>query len=756
MTDNQTAAKSFISAVFAAPNLLHFPPSAGGAQEQGAEAVQAAFPSIAAWLKGAREWPLLLPRKGADEEAMTWYACAYSEAHLRGLLAEMRAFIGPTYSLFPTVRANLDTNDPIERVIDREFEGRVLKIVVPERYWTKVSRQVESYVELLRRRPNVATHTVVSFAQLRARFDLALLAGNEAAAQEYLSALAARNLSAENRHFLKIRFYAALGQWNKIVEYPLLPALINLKLPPETYSDIFEALYTTLLHKAEESHDLDALLERFDACIFQAYPALFRTRRHSTRAAVLKGAICRELSLAAPDPQQCLALLSQLPSGAFPADMERQIRERCKKLQAPDPAVAAQEALNMEEFERAFDLYLGLPPTLDVLCALLRCAREIDDAASAQTVLALLDKKGLRDAAAGRSPRMYKHVMELAASEALTPQTRAQRTLVEQLGWLKDDGETAEQYVARWREGVSSLDPAAILSEINCGPKAAAIVEALSIDAPEVFEQVFPLWYRLFVDRIEVPDTRLIPVYLALLATMRVRGTYGDDELTLIKRAAACVLECGAGVPVYRAMVDDLNAILEENRSAYLIDWAIDLADQMLLAACPAAEARLRFLTNVISLSSQFGRRLTPLQIKLTERLAIESGLHFAPELAQLTPGDTTPAIAVQGRVAIYTLDSGTAQRARAMLMQSYPGLRVDLNHDEVCTTELRNLAKQVDWFVFAWRCATHQAWFCVKASLGDTAKLCWAKGNGAASLAQVIEQKMLVPSEAVDLEAGQ
>ena len=58
------------------------------------------------------------------------------------------------------------------------------------------------------------------------------------------------------------------------------------------------------------------------------------------------------------------------------------------------------------------------------------------------------------------------------------------------------------------------------------------------------------------------------------------------------------------------------------------------------------------------------------------------------------------------------------------------------------------HLAKQVDWFAFAWRCATHQAWFCVKGARGDTRKLCWAKGNGAASLAQVIEERLLAPPD--------
>lgn len=574
-------------------------------------------------------------------------------------------------------------------------------------------------------------------------------AGNESAAKELLTALATRNLSAENRHFLNIRFYAALGQWSRIAEYPLLPALINLKLPPETYSDIFEALYQTLLHPAEESKDLDTLLARFDERLFQAYPRLFRTRRNSIRPAVLKGVICRELTLAAPDPKQCLALLAQLPVGAFPVAIEAQIRARCRQLQAPEPGSAALDALNAEEFDRAFELYLGLPSSSDVLCALLRCAREIGNSGNARSVVALLDSatEAVRDAAVQRSPRMHKIVTELAQSASAMRKDTGALSLLEQLPWMKDGGETAEEYIARLREGAASWDVTELLSEINCGSIAAEVIENLSIDAPEVFEQAFPLWYRLFIERLPLPDSRIVPVYLALMATMRVRATYGDDELTLIRRAAACVLECGVNPSIYRIMLDDLNAVMEEARSVYLIDWAIDLADQLLAAACPVAEARVRFLAGVVSLANQFSRRLTPLQGKLVQQIAAESGFEF--DIAQTeTVAEAVPLAAITGRVAIYTLDSGTAGRARDMLMLSYPALRVDLNHDQVCTTALRNLAKQVDWFVFAWRCSTHQAWFCVKDSIGESRKLCWSKGNGAASLAQVLEQRLLAPPD--------
>lgn len=736
-----------IGAVFSAPNLLRYPVGSAYVAIPAGDAAQVASASIVAFLNGNRDWPLLLPRCVAGAEGVTWYACAHNEAHLRGLQAEMRAFIGPTFSYFPSTRAMLDQTDAIERTIDLRFEGRVLRLDVPKRYVEKVNRQLERYLGLLTRRPTIATHTVASLSQLRARFDMALLAGNEAAAVECLNALTTRNLSAENRHFLNIRFYAALGQWNKIAEYPLLSSLIELKLPPETYSDIFEALYQTQLHTAEESKDLDTLLARFDERMFQSHPRLFRTRRNSTRPSVLKGVICRELTLAAPDPKQCMALLEQLPAGAFPIAIDVQIRARCQQLLAPEPDAAALNALAAEEFDRAFELYLGLPSSVDVFCALLRCAREIGNAGAARTVMALLDAapKEMRDVVAKRSPRMHRIVAELAQSMVATPKDLEKLSLLAQLPWLESDGETAGEYIARLREGVENWDITAFLLEINCGPISAEIIENLSIEAPEVFEQAFPLWYRLFIERLPLPDSRLVPVYVALMTTMRIRASYGDDELTLVKRAAGCVLECGVNQAVYRTMLDDLNAVMEEARSAYLIDWAIDLADQMLVSACPVPEARIRFLVNVASLASQFARRLTALQEKLIQRIAAESGLEFHIAPAEKPATEESP-VTMTGRVAIYTLDSGTAGRARDMLIQSYPNLRVDLNHDQVCTTALSNLAKQVDWFVFAWRCATHQAWFCVKNAVGDTGKLCFAKGNGAASLAQVIEQKLLAP----------
>ena len=738
MTSSNIQQTALIDSVFSAPNQLFY----DGTDAAPAPVVAARL-GIRHFLLGRRDWPLLLPVQRGGPEGLCWYMCAHSEIQMRALYDEMRAFIGPTYAHFPLGRAVLDANDTIEYALALYFDCRVLKLPVPARDDAKACRQIGHYLSLLSARPSITAQAVTTFSQLRSRFDVALLAGNESTAQEYLTALSARDLSTENRHFLKLRFYAALGYWDKIVDYPLLPSLLELKLPPETYSDIFEALYQARLHRVEESGSLDLLIEAFQDRFFQPYSTLFRTRRQSSRPAVLKGFVCRELSLPAPDPQHCLSLLDQLPAGAFSPEIEKAVRARCAKLATPDPLLAARTALEREDFDRAYELYGSLAPTLESLCAMLRCAREIGNAELARSLLGVLVQapQELQDAVVERTPRMHELVLALVAETAAAPAARV--SSVQRLDWLKHEGETAQGYVERWREGAAAWDPAELLAEVGCGNTAAGIIETLSLIEPEVFEQVFPLWYRLFIERMPLPDTRLVPVYLALMATLRVREVFAEDELTLVKRAAACILECNVTVALYENMVHELDAILKSVRSLQAIDWALEMADQLWTSGAASPEARLRFLSAVIDLAQQFSRRLSALQREVVKQIGADAGMPVEFNAVAAEDVSVTEAIPVTGRVAIYTLDAAVAERARLLLLRSYPQLRVDLNSDTVCTTELKQLARNADWFVFAWRCATHQAWFCVKAAVGESGKLCWASGNGAASLAQAVERQL-------------
>ena len=68
--------------------------------------------------------------------------------------------------------------------------------------------------------------------------------------------------------------------------------------------------------------------------------------------------------------------------------------------------------------------------------------------------------------------------------------------------------------------------------------------------------------------------------------------------------------------------------------------------------------------------------------------------------------------------IGIYTLTEAAGARAKAALKELFPTCTIEVNSDTVCTSGLANLARTADFFVFAWRSSSHQAFFCVKDAL--------------------------------------
>ena len=249
-----------------------------------------------------------------------------------------------------------------------------------------VLRQWRLYDELLRRRPRVASYVPSTFHQLRASFDRALLARNESGARAAMATLRERfGVSAENRRFLEIRLDAAFERWDAIAEHPLLPQLLHLQLPPETYGDVMEALYRVHVQPYEAATMLDPLLEQFKEAVAGPAQRLFRTRRTSRRPAVLKAFVLYELLQPEPQLAVCDSLLQELPHGAFGA-IDGRVRETCARPIAVDDIAPANEA-RQRTIDRAWDLYWPLPDSVDVLRGLIACARESADPAKTGAVL---------------------------------------------------------------------------------------------------------------------------------------------------------------------------------------------------------------------------------------------------------------------------------------------------------------------------------------------------------------------------------
>jgi hypothetical protein len=309
-------------------------------------------------------------------------------------------------------------------------------------------------------------------------------------------------------------------------------------------------------------------------------------------------------------------------------------------------------------------------------------------------------------------------------------------TWTEQVTYKPEQGESAESYVTRWRELARSAEPAALIAEPGFAAAGATLLLQLSLEHPSVFEQVYPLWHELFIERAS-PTAKLVPVYQALLETLRLRDVFGEAELTLLHDALVCLVKAGVDATEYRKAVDEVFAVYEDVRSPHAMAWALDLCDALAIAPCRDIAARLRFLTAVAQGGKEFHNRLAPLQRAMLTMLTREADLHLDLPREEEKSQSVDTRLEMQCNLVLYSLDTEATRRASVILDSLYPAARVQCTADEVCTKKLQALARGADVFVFAWKSSKHQAYNCVKAALRDERNLVMALGAGTTSLVQ-------------------
>ena len=700
-------------------------PSSLGGDESARCAYEA---SLLQHARGVTDRAVLLPFRAHTDGPTIWYACAASLQMARALQEEMHAFLGPSFV----------TEHPSGRVYD-EADLHALPLIEaahwhPIRFDSRDARSDEAvlrqwclYDELVRRRPRAASYVPSTFHQLRASFDRALLARNEPGARAAMATLRERfGVSAENRRFLEIRLDAAFERWDAIVEDPLLPQLLHLRLPPETYGDVMEALYRVHVQPYEASTMLGPLLEEFKDTVADVAQPLFRTRGTSRRPVVLKAFLLYELLRPEPQLAVCNSLLQELPRGAFGA-IDGLLRETCAQRTSVDDIAPANESRDNEQFDRAWELYWPLPDSVDVLRGLIVCARESADPAKTGAVLTRLEvaPTPIRDAVEAAS------AIRLANLRAAYREPQLPESLVSQLDRLPS--ESTERYIERWTEFARSVDPVRLLAETGMVNAAVDCLMRQAVDDPALFERLYPLWHELFIERID-PDRRLLPLYAEMLETLRVRDIFQHTDQELLHQTLVAIVDSGDDA-TYRQAVDIITKVFEDIRSPQAVGWALDVCDSLALRRTRDADARLRLLTAVVQACREFSARLEPLQIQQLQLLAREAQIELPP----LSPSSTDatvvdPVDQPSYRVVFYSLDEAATRRAVDMLRILHPSWVIDTNSDHVCSDRLKSLARHAQVFVFAWRCSKHAAYYCVKAnSLKDN--LVMARGVGTTSL---------------------
>ncbi|MET3653117.1 protein DpdD [Dyella japonica] len=675
--------------------------------------------------------PLLLPFRAHDADPITWFACAPEGAQARAMASELEGFLGPSFANFAPLERTADAADRHIDPVLRDAGWHSIRFeAIASTGDIRVLQQWTLYSQLMDRRPRAPTYVPQTFEQLRAAFDRALSARNEQAARALLGALHERfGLSAENRLYLEIRLAAALERWGDIARHPLLPTLVHLTLPRETYGDVMEALYQVDVCPAESARELDELLEAFRLSLATRAARLFRSRGTSNRVAVHKSFLLHELTQPNPDGLFAAQILTNLTIGAF-GSLDAAVRARVASLVPLDSRQEAQQALKEEKFDRAYELFWPLNNDFDVLAALVLCAREAEDPAKAGAVLERLTAapQPLPSMIRAELPHRVARLEELARRQR-PPSTRWSDLL------RQTRGETDEYFVERWRELARSSDPADVLREADIGQVAAQHLLDLAVVQPDVFEQLYPLWHELFVDRCP-PDKRLVPVYEALIETLRLRDVFAAPELDLLQQTLTMLLRAGVSGKTYAKVVDEIGAVFAQVRSPQVLTWALSVCDTLAISPIGDAEARLRLLTVVAQACVDYGGRLDFMQRALLQLLATEAGL-TPPALPADTSAmeeDVRPDDR-EGLVAFYSLDEAAARRASSLLTTLYPRIRVECSADLVCSPRLRKLAQTADVFVFAWKSSKHAAYDCVKAACPSKDVLVMAPGGGATSL---------------------
>lgn len=691
---------------------------------------------------GGMDHAVLLPFCSRVDGPTSWYACAASPQMARALKEELHAFLGPSYVLERSPGRESDEADLHSLPLIETAGWHAVRFDTHDpRLAEVVLRQWRLYQDLIRRRPRLASYVPSTFHQVRASFDRALLARNEPGARAAMATLRERfNVSAENRRFLEIRLDAAFERWDTIALHPLLPQLLHLQLPPETYGDVMEALYRVHVQPYEAATDLGPLLEQFKEAIASPALPLFRTRRTSRRPAVLKAFVLYELLQPEPQLAVCDRLLQELPGGAFGA-LDGQLRSVCTRSNAVNDIALANEARDNEQFDRAWDLYWPLPDSVDVLRGLIACARESDDPAKASAVLSRLDATDpqIRDAVEAASARRLAKLRTAYRDPSLPEKIGSQFSPL--------PGEPADRYVERWKEFARSVEPARLLAEAGIVDAAIDCLTRQAIEDPEMFERTYPLWHELFIERID-PNPRLVPIYAEMLEALRARDVFQRTDQELLHQTLVAIVDSGDD-EAYRRAVDTITKIFNAIRSPQAIEWALDICDSLALRRIRDIDAHMRLLTSVVQACCDFSARLKPLQIQQLQLLAREAQIElptFETGLSDLQPNALYDEPSY--RVAFYSLDEAATRRAVDVLRLLHPAWVIDTNADHVCSDRLKSLARNAHVFVFAWRCSKHAAYYCVKAnSLKDN--LVMARGVGTTSLVAAALEHLESPSAA-------
>lgn len=697
--------------------------------------------------------PLILPfiRSGS---VTGWYATTQSASGGYELGDDIYAWLGPTW-LSSLERLPENLSDPMATALRDRFGGSVYRFTgADDTAVEMISARLSQFAAVLERMPIVTRRRVRPVGAIRSDFERALLAGDEAQAEAMIAEFKQTGrLNEENLRYLEVRLNAGLGLWPQIArDHWLIKTLVDLALPPQILSDLIEALYRTYIDDLESAGDAAAMRDAFAQHIATPYPKLFASRRGIRAPRVIKAFALYEQLQPDHDPSIIDALLGYLPDGANTALFKVAQAPQQTKL-TETTLEQADEAFDDGQFDRAFEFYLRLPASRKTISRLVTCVGAIGTDETREHLLVVVDKAD-EELVKSLAPAVASRIESLRQVQAtcLSPLSNTKSESSGKNPWMRwAEQLQADRDLVGAERNVQSAPTNWDVSEIrDSGLKSqefADIIGSLNGDAGALARVAVPQIYSSFFpdDRKASPTAKPVASLLFLLIAMD--ETLSRTDLDLLAQLTSLLIDQGLSAGEYISLINDLEDVQKRIGSYSYLPWSLDVSETLATLPCPsdaARDARLRFFMQVLGQASGFAHRLESVDLLPMEALAKDYGigtdaLTVLKRDAQVEEGNTASRYDLDGKmIGIYTLAESAGSRAKASLEALFPGCKVVVNSDQVATSQLKSLAKAADFFVFAWKSSSHQAFFCVKDALAGREPI-WAPGKGTASILRAV-----------------
>ncbi|NYT32069.1 protein DpdD [Rhizobium sp. WYCCWR 11128] len=746
--------QAWLETFFALPNELNWRSLLGGS----APAEQA--DQVRRWLTHLRpdsaNAPLVLPFMRGGE-VTGWYATTQGMAGEDELGDELKAWLGSWLSRFDRVPS--DASDPMAAALRGRFGGAVYRFTGPDGAARRaIADRLGDCAVLLGRKPTVTRVQIRPVGAIRGDFERALLAGDETQAEAMIAELKQTGrLNEENLKYLDVRLSAGLGLWPQIArDHWLIKTLAELALPPQILADLIEALYRTYVDEAEAGDDPAALREAFANHVATPYPKLFASRRGIRAPRVVKAFALFEQLQPSPDPAIVASLLALLPAGSGTG-----LFELAPFTEAKSPSATtldeAEEAYDDRQIDRAFEFYMRLPPSKKTISRLVSCVGTIGTDVARDRLFSLLE---------GSDPKIFESLAPAVAAKieslrlsqtADSAPAQAQPTPAATLSpWLRwaEQLQAGRNLVAAERDAQSAptnWDASEIRESSALAQQFANIIGGLDGEGSAIARAAVPqIFASFFPDDVKASPAAK-PIASLLFLLIAVSDTLSRSDLDLLAQLTTMLIEQGLSSSEYVSLMNDLEDVQKRIGSYAYLPWSLDVAESLAILPSPsdqARDARLRLFLQVLGQAASFAHRLAPADLVSVDTLAKDYGVgsEAVNVLKREQDVDEVAAAALpnlEGKtIGIYTLAEAAGSRAKIALERLFPGCKVVVNSDLVATTQLTNLAKTADLFVFAWKSSSHQAFYCVKDALVGKEPI-WAPGKGTASILRAVLDRL-------------